>query len=252
VPRTIVVLPTYNEAENLPLMVDALMALPLDDLNILVVDDNSPDGTGDIAEGLSSKYPDHIYVLHRQEKNGLGEAYVAGFKHALSLGADYIIQMDCDFSHKPEYVPEMVKMAAQADLVIGSRYRPGGGVDESWSFSRKALSWFANRVYVPVLLGLPVTDATGGFKLWRRGTLIGLDLDRIRSNGYIFQVEMSYVTHQLGFKIREVPIYFPDRVRGQSKMDGGVAMEAALRTWQILFRYHGLKPDMRRTADYSS
>jgi dolichol-phosphate mannosyltransferase len=246
-----VVLPTYNEAENLPLMVEALMALPLEDLNILIVDDNSPDGTGEIADSLTTQYPEQILVMHRQEKNGLGEAYIAGFKLALSLGAEYIIQMDCDFSHQPRYVPHLVNAAAQADLVIGSRYRQGGGVDESWSISRKALSWFANRVYVPVLLSLPVTDATGGFKLWRRSTLIGLDLDRIRSNGYIFQVEMSYLTNQLGFKIAEVPIYFPDRVRGESKMSSGVALEAAMRTWQILLRHHGLKPDMRRTADYS-
>jgi dolichol-phosphate mannosyltransferase len=160
--------------------------------------------------------------------------------------------MDCDFSHQPKYLPYFIEKAAQHDLVVGSRYLQGGGVDETWSWSRKLLSWFANRIYVPLVLGLPVTDATGGFKLWRRHTLIGLDLDRIRSNGYVFQVEMNYVTHQLGFSIGETPIYFPDRQRGRSKMDGSVAMEAALRTWQILFRYHRLDPDMRRTADYSS
>ena len=251
-PNTIVVLPTYNEATNLPLMVDALLALPLNgDLQILVVDDNSPDGTGEIADQLSVKHPGLVSVLHRQQKQGLGAAYIAGFKRALSMGGEYIIQMDCDFSHQPKYIPDLIRNATEHDLVIGSRYRHGGGVDQSWSISRKALSWFANRVYVPLVLGLPVTDATGGFKLWRRNTLIGLDLDRIRSNGYVFQVEMSYVTHQLGFKIGEVPIYFPDRQNGESKMDKNVAIEAALRAWQILLRYHSLKPDMRRTVDYT-
>lgn len=250
-PKITVVLPTYNEAENLPLMVEALLALPIDNLSILVVDDNSPDGTGEIADELSVELPGRVNVLHRLSKDGLGAAYVAGFKEALSLGADYVVQMDCDFSHQPKYLPALVEKAAQHDLVIGTRYRPGGGVDESWNWSRKLLSWFANRIYVPFVLGLPVTDATGGFKLWRRRTLIGLDLDRIRSNGYVFQVEMNYVTHQLGYSIGETPIYFPDRERGHSKMDGNVAFEAALRTWQIYYRYHGLKADARRTADYT-
>lgn len=250
-PKIVVVLPTYNEAENLPLMVDALLALPVENLNILVVDDNSPDGTGKIADDLAAKHTGRINVLHRMSKDGLGAAYIAGFKKAVSLDADYIIQMDCDFSHQPRYIPAMVEAAERYDLVIGSRYVKGGGVDESWSFVRKALSWFANRIYVRTLLGVPISDATGGFKLWRRQTLIGLDLDRIRSNGYVFQVEMSYIACRLGFKVTEIPIYFPDRERGKSKMDSNIAVEAALRVWQVMYRHHGLNPQMRRKEAYS-
>jgi dolichol-phosphate mannosyltransferase len=250
-PKVMVVLPTYNEAENLPLMVDALLALPVENLNILVVDDNSPDGTGKIADDLAAKHTGRIHILHRTSKDGLGAAYVAGFKKAVSLDADYIIQMDCDFSHQPRYVPMMVEAAERYDLVIGSRYIKGGGVDESWSFMRKALSWFANRIYVRTLLGVPISDATGGFKLWRRQTLIGLDLDRIRSNGYVFQVEMSYIACRLGFKVTEIPIYFPDRERGKSKMDSNIAVEAALRVWQVMYRHHNLNPQMRRNEVYS-
>jgi dolichol-phosphate mannosyltransferase len=250
-PKIMVVLPTYNEAENLPLMVEALLALPVENLNMLVVDDRSPDGTGQIADDLAEKHRGIINVLHRSNKEGLGAAYMAGFKKALGLDADYIIQMDCDFSHQPRYLPAMIKAAETADLVLGSRYVRGGGVDESWSFTRKALSWFANRVYTRTLLNMPVNDATGGFKLWRRETLIGLNLDRVRSNGYVFQVEMTYIAHRLGFRVAEIPIYFPDRERGHSKMDTNIAVEAALRTWQVMFRHHNLKPNMRRTEAYS-
>lgn len=251
-PKVMVVLPTYNEAENLPLMVEAVLGLPVENLHILVVDDNSPDGTGKIADELAEKHAGRINVLHRKNKEGLGAAYLAAFKHAISLDADYIIQMDCDFSHQPRYIPQMVEAAATHDLVIGSRYIKGGGVDESWSFYRKALSWFANRMYVKTLLGVPVNDATGGYKLWRKQTLIGLDLDRVRSNGYVFQVEMTYIACRLGFKVKEVPIYFPDRERGKSKMDTNIAVEAALRTWQVMFRHHSLTPKMRRKEAYSS
>lgn len=249
-PKTMVVLPTYNEAENLPLMVDALLNLAVPELSILVVDDNSPDGTGQIADELASAFPGQVGVLHRTAKEGLGAAYIAGFKAALQTSADYIIQMDCDFSHQPKYIPAMIEAASRADLVLGSRYVKGGGVDESWSLYRKTLSWFANRIYVRTLLGIPVNDATGGFKLWRRQTLIGLDLERVRSNGYVFQVEMTYIACRLGFSVTEVPIYFPDRERGHSKMDSNIAIEAALRTWQVMFRHHGLKPNMRRTQAY--
>lgn len=250
-PKVMIVLPTYNEAENLPLMVDALLTLPVENLNILVVDDNSPDGTGKIADDLVAKHPGQINVLHRTSKDGLGAAYVAGFKKAISLDADYIIQMDCDFSHQPRYILPMVEAAECYDLVIGSRYIRGGGVDETWSFTRKALSWFANRIYVRTLLGVPINDATAGFRLWRRQTLIGLDLDRIRSNGYVFQVEMAYIACRLGFKVTEIPIYFPDREHGKSKMDSNIAVEAALRVWQVMYHHHGLNPQMRRKEAYS-
>lgn len=249
-PKTTIVLPTYNEKENLPLMIDALSQLPVDNLHVLVVDDNSPDGTGQIADEIASRNP-NVKVLHRAEKNGLGQAYIAGFKQAIRQDADYVIQMDCDFSHQPKYVPDLIKAIENQDLVLGSRFARGGSVDEKWSFYRKLLSWFANRVYTPIILGIPVHDATGGFRIWRRQTLIGLDLDRIKSNGYVFQVEMVYVTCQLGFRVTEIPIHFPDRKLGESKMDARIQMEAAVRVWQLLQRHRALKPDMRRTEVYS-
>ncbi|MBI1280933.1 MAG: glycosyltransferase [Anaerolineaceae bacterium] len=245
-PKTVIVLPTYNEKDNLPRMIEALFALNLDNLHILVVDDNSPDGTGKIADDLAASNPT-VNVLHRQEKNGLGQAYIAGFKKALNMDADYIIQMDCDFSHQPKYIPELLKAIENYDLVIGSRFAKGGSVDENWSAYRKLLTWFANRVYTPTILGIPVRDATGGFKIWRRNTLIGLDLNRIRSNGYVFQVEMTYVTCRLGFRVAEIPIYFPDREIGESKMDIRIQLEAAARVWQVRQRHHNLTPQMRET-----
>ncbi|GAB4522927.1 MAG: polyprenol monophosphomannose synthase [Anaerolineae bacterium] len=242
-----IVLPTYNEAENLPTLMEALFALPLHDLHVLVVDDNSPDGTGQLAEELSATYRGRINVLHRQEKAGLGPAYIAGFRQAIAYGADYILQMDADFSHQPQYIPQMVDLLERgADMVLASRFVRGGSVDESWSPYRKLLSWWANRIYVPTILHIPIYDATGGYRLWRRETLIGLDLDRVQSNGYVFQVEMVYVTVRLGYKVVEMPIHFPDRQRGQSKMDSRIALEAARRTWEIRRRHHALNPLMRR------
>jgi len=250
-PRPMIVMPTYNERENLPLMLDALMSLPVDDLRVLIADDNSPDGTGQVADDFAVRYPGRVHVLHREKKEGLGPAYIAGFKQAIALGADYIIQMDADFSHQPKYIPELIAAAANSDMVIGSRYIKGGSVDESWSFFRVALSWFANRVYTPTILRIPVHDATGGFRLWRRDTLVGMNLDRFRSSGYVFQVELTYVAHRLGFKIAEIPIHFPDRVRDISKMDLRIQIEAALRVWQVLARYRSLTPNARRTEAYS-
>ncbi len=243
--QTMVVLPTYNEAENLPPMVEALLALPV---SILVVDDNSPDGTGDLAEELAARYRGRISILHRTEKSGLGTAYIAGFRRAIELGAEYIIQMDADFSHQPKYIPDLIARLEEGyDLVIGSRYARGGGVDKTWGPYRKLLSWFANAVYVRVLLGLPVSDATAGYRIWRRETLTGMGLERIHSNGYVFQVEMAYVAYRLGFRIAEIPIYFPDRTRGQSKMGSWIVFEAALRVWQLIYRHHSLNPQMRHT-----
>ncbi|MFZ4828118.1 MAG: polyprenol monophosphomannose synthase [Phototrophicaceae bacterium] len=246
--QVVIVLPTYNEKENLPRMVQALLELAIPHLSILIVDDNSPDGTGQIADELARAHDGKIHVLHRAGKGGLGKAYVAGFSYVLEqLNADYIIQMDCDFSHQPQYVPQLVAKADEGyQLVIGSRYYKGGSVDKTWSFYRKLLSWFANRVYVPLLLQLPITDATGGFKLWQRDTLYGMNLARIESNGYIFQTEMSYVAYRLGYKIAEIPIYFPDRVEGQSKMGIRIQIEAALRVFEVRSRHHKLTQQMRR------
>ncbi|MBZ0287950.1 MAG: polyprenol monophosphomannose synthase, partial [Anaerolineae bacterium] len=159
--------------------------------------------------------------------------------------------MDADFSHQPKYIPDLLKAIESKDMVLASRFAKGGSVDETWSFYRKLLSWFANRVYTPLILGIPVYDATGGYRIWRRQTLIGLDLDRVRSNGYVFQVEMAYITHRLGFRVSEIPIHFPDRTRGTSKMDVRIQMEAALRVWQVMRRHHALNPAMRRTEVYT-
>lgn len=253
-PKLTIVLPTYNEAENLPLMIDALFALPIDNLHLLVVDDGSPDGTGQLAEDHAKQHPGQISVLHRTSKAGLGPAYIAGFKEAIASGANYILQMDADFSHQPEYIPQMLEAMQQndSDMVMGSRFIRGGSVDPSWGLYRKLLSWWANRLYVPSILRIPIYDATGGYRLWKRETLIGIDLDRIKSSGYVFQVEMVYVTVKLGYNVKEIPIHFPDRQRGESKMDTKIAMEAAWRTWSLRKRHHGLKPTMRRSLPYPS
>ncbi|MBN1963731.1 MAG: polyprenol monophosphomannose synthase [Anaerolineae bacterium] len=241
-PNIVVVLPTYNEAENLPQMVPHLLTLPIDDLHVLIVDDNSPDGTGAIADELAAAHADRVSVLHRPGKQGLGAAYRAAFRHALTLQPTYIAQMDCDFSHDPDYLPEMVARAAQCDLVLGSRYVEGGSLDPNWGFGRRLLSWWANSIYIRVILRTGVADATGGYRVWKRYVLESIDLDRIRSNGYVFQAEMAYVTERLGYCIDEVPIHFADRSIGASKMDMQIKVEAALRIWQVLLWHHSLKP----------
>lgn len=252
--KVMVVLPTYNEKDNLPKMVQALFALEIPNFHLLIVDDSSPDGTGDIADNLSKleHYQGKIFVLHRAEKQGLGPAYKAGFKRAIELGAERIIQMDADFSHQPKYIPELLKMAQNHDIVVGSRYIKGGSVDEKWGPIRKLLSWWANRIYTPTILNIPVSDATGGFRIYHRDVMIGMDVDQVRASGYVFQVEMIYVAHKLGYKIGEIAIHFPDRVLGTSKMTSSIAFEAALRVWQIKFRHRNLNQSKRRTEAYSS
>ena len=247
-PKVMVVLPTYNERENISRMALALFNLNIPNCRLLVVDDNSPDGTGQIAEELGQQdaYAGRVLVLRRAEKQGLGPAYIDGFKRALSLGADIIIQMDADFSHQPKYIPQFLSKIAQYDLVIGSRYIDGGSVDKSWGPLRKLLSWWANRLYVPTILNLPASDATGGFRVFRRDCLIGLDFESVKANGYVFQVEIVCIAHRLGYRIGEIPIHFPDRARGQSKMSSGIALEAALRVWQIKFRHRRLSGADRR------
>lgn len=240
--KTIVVVPTYNEIENLPLLVEVLLNLPVPELEVLVVDDNSPDGTGKKADELSAASSGRVHVMHREGKQGLGTAYVQGFRWALERDADLIIQMDCDFSHDPNDVPRLVEAAKTVDAVIGSRYTKGGRLDERWSFWRRLLSWWANRVWVGTILGSPVRDNTGGFRAWRRKTLIGMDLNRVRSNGYIFQVEITYLAHRLGYKFTEVPIYFADRRYGQSKMGLKIQIEAALGVFRVRRRFGKLTP----------
>jgi len=242
--RIMVVIPSYNEADNLPAMVGELLSLEMPGLEILIVDDNSPDGTGEIADDLADRHPDCMHVLHRSGKLGLGTAYITGFKYALEQGADLIVQMDADFSHSPGYIPQLVDAAKDYDVVVGSRYVAGGSLDERWSWWRYFLSWWANSIYTRLILGLRVKDTTAGFKCWRRATLEGIGLDRVRSNGYVFQVEMAYLTEKLGYRFLELPIYFEDRRIGQSKMTVPVKIEAALRTWQIRWRHRGARRSM--------
>ena len=239
-----VVIPTYNEAENLPRLAAALFELAVSDLHLLVVDDNSPDGTGQIAEDLAEQFPGRVTVLHRQGKLGLGTAYISGFKQALRLGADAVCQMDADFSHPVEKIPELLKTLETCDVALGSRYIPGGGLDHNWPVWRKALSTFGN-VYARMILRTPIRDMTGGFRLWRRGALMAMPLERVRSNGYAFQVEMAYIAHKLGFRFTEVPFYFADRHWGESKMSLCIQREAAVRVWWFLWHYRDLEPVLR-------
>jgi dolichol-phosphate mannosyltransferase len=230
--KLVVIIPTYNEAENLQAMVSALFALPLPELNLLIVDDNSPDGTGSLADQISQSNP-HVEVMHRIGKLGLGSAYIQGFQAAIAGGAELIAQMDCDFSHNPQKLVELVQIAAtEADLAIGSRYVSGGRLDETWPLWRKALSSFGN-FYARTILGLPARDVTAGFRVWRKEMLARMPLDRIKSNGYVFQVEMTYVATKLGARIREIPIYFADRKFGKSKMSFRIQVEAAIRVWKL-------------------
>jgi len=241
--RVVIVVPTYNEAENVPKLAAELLALPVPGLEVLIVDDNSPDGTGQIADELVAT--GRIYVLHRAGKQGLGTAYLQGFKWALAHGADILVQMDADFSHAPHYIPDMLAALPGYDAVIGSRYAKGGKLDERWSVWRKLLSWWANSVWVHIILRTPVHDNTGGFRAWKRATLIGMDLDRVRSNGYIFQVELTYLACRLGYTFQEVPIYFQDRRYGKSKMGLNIQIEAALGVFGLWWRYHRLTRVMR-------
>jgi dolichol-phosphate mannosyltransferase len=224
-----VVLPTYNEAANLPVVVGELFSLPLADLRIVVVDDNSPDGTGVIAEGLAQRYGAHrLSVLHRTAKEGLGRAYVAGMSYALKQGAKLVVQMDSDLSHPTEYVPQMLGtlLSTQAAVVIGSRYASGGSLSEEWAWHRRFLSRWANW-YVQALLGMQVCDVTAGFKMWHHSALKAIDLDAVCSSGYSFQVEMNYRTLKQNMKIVEIPICFAERRSGTSKMTMKVQLESA-------------------------
>lgn len=240
-----IVMPTYNEAVNLPDIVREIFALGLPDISLLVVDDGSPDGTGAIADTLAATYAPRMAVLHRPAKQGLGTAYVAGFAWALERGADCIVQMDADFSHSPSYLPAMLAHVKDYDIVVGSRYVAGGRVDDAWPNWRRFLSWWGSRVYAPAILGLTVHDATAGFKCLRREVLEAIHLPQVRSNGYVFQVEIAYLCQKHGFRVLEIPIYFEDRVRGKSKMSVKVNAEAAWRVWQMKWRYRNLRPPAR-------
>ena len=235
-----VVIPTYNEAENIQKLVPILLSLPIPDLSVLVVDDNSRDGTGDILESMRSTYEGRLDVLHRPGKMGLGTAYVQGFGLALKAGADAVAQMDADFSHPPEKLVELADALKECDIAIGSRYIKGGSLDENWPIWRKWLSAFAN-FYARTILGMRLRDCTGGFRLYRKEALEKMQFERVRSNGYIFQVETAYLASRVGCTFKEIPIYFADRRWGQSKMSLRIQIEAAIRVWQVLFLYRNLK-----------
>jgi dolichol-phosphate mannosyltransferase len=223
----IVCLPTYNERENLEAMVSALGEVLPEDGRILVVDDNSPDGTGEIADRLSAER-EHVDVLHRARKDGLGPAYLAGFAWALEHGADLVLEMDCDFSHDPADVPRLLAAAEEADLVLGSRYVPGGGT-RNWNLLRRLISR-GGSLYAQILLGVRIRDLTGGFKCYRRAVLETIDLDAIDSKGYAFQIETTYRALRAGFRVVEVPIVFVDREAGGSKMSKSIVLEAM---WKV-------------------
>ncbi len=235
-----IVVPTYNEAENLLKLVSALFALPLENLKVLVVDDNSPDGTGRIADELAAQHPGRITVMHRAEKLGLRAAYLDGFKQAVDDGAEAVGQMDADFSHDPAKLVEMAAALQSADVAFGSRYVPGGSVDRDWPLWRKNLSAFGN-FYARAILNFPLRDVTTGYRLWRRETILGMPLERIQSNGYIFQVELAYLAWCLKYRVAQVPIYFADRKFGESKMSFKIQLEAAFRVWQVKWNYRDLR-----------
>jgi dolichol-phosphate mannosyltransferase len=229
---TLIIVPTYNERENLPRMAERLLKLPVP-VDMLVVDDNSPDDTGKVADELAAKYPS-IHVLHRAEKNGLGRAYIAGFKWALEKNYEFIFEMDCDFSHDPDEIPNFLKAASrdgEADLVLGSRYTGGVRV-VNWPLKRLLLSRFAG-IYVWLVTGMPITDPTGGFKCFRRRALQAINLEVVHSNGYSFQIEMTQRLWRDGFKVVEVPITFTERVEGSSKLSRSIVIEAFWMVWWL-------------------
>ncbi|MBA2459535.1 MAG: polyprenol monophosphomannose synthase [Gemmatimonadales bacterium] len=227
--RALVVVPTYNECTNLPLIIPQILEQD-PRLEVLVVDDNSPDGTGRIADELAAASP-RVHVIHRPGKEGLGTAYIAGFRWALERGYDFVQEMDADFSHDPKFLRQFLTAIRHADLVIGSRYHSGVNVI-NWPISRLLLSIGANQ-YARWITGLPITDSTGGFKCFRRAVLEAIDFGRIRSNGYSFQIEMSFRAWKKGFRLVEIPIVFTDRVEGQSKMNKRIVREAIWMVWWL-------------------
>lgn len=235
-PKVAVVVPTYNERDNLPKIVELLAALQIPNLHVLVVDDSSPDGTGDVADKLAVDGPVPVGVLHRTVKDGLGRAYVAGMTRALDEGADIVVQMDADLSHPTSAIAPMIDLLTTTDaaVVLGSRYVEGGATASEWPWHRKALSAWAN-FYVNAILQLKVKDATAGFKAWKADTLRAIDVASVQSNGYAFQVEMNYRVVRKGLRIAEVPIHFEERTDGVSKMSLAVQLESARVPWKLRF-----------------
>jgi dolichol-phosphate mannosyltransferase len=227
--RTLVVMPTYNEKENLPIIVPRVLSQH-HAIQVLIVDDNSPDGTGELADQMAGR-DDRIHVIHRPGKLGLGTAYIAGFKWALERDYEHVFEMDSDFSHNPDHIPQFLEAAREYDLVLGSRYLRGVTVI-NWPMSRLLLSYFANK-YARIVTGLPFTDTTGGFKCYHRRVLEGIDLDKITSEGYSFQIETTFRAWRKGFKVGEITIVFSDRTEGASKMSGRIIREAVWKVWWL-------------------
>lgn len=227
--KSVVIIPTYNEKENIAEIVPAVFA-KAPQTHILVVDDNSPDGTALVVHKMQAQYP-NLHILSRAGKEGLGRAYLAGFQWALDRGYEFIVEMDADFSHRPEDLVALLRAGEKADYVIGSRYTEGGGT-QNWTFARKMISR-GGSLYSRMILGFPIRDWTGGFNGWKAEVLRAIDLPTIRSNGYSFQIELKYKAAKRGFKFQEVPILFMDRKAGQSKMSGKIVVEAFYRVWQI-------------------
>jgi dolichol-phosphate mannosyltransferase len=240
--KIIVVIPTFNEANNIPVLTAELWALQIPGLFILIIDDDSPDGTGRIADELAHQRPGELFVLHQKGKRGLRRAYISGFKWALAHDADFIFQMDSDFSHSPSYILEMLEAIRDADVVVGSRYVAGGRFDERMGAARYLLSLWANAIYIRFILSLKVNDTTTGYKCWRSSALRSIDLNAIASDGYSFQIEMAYVAEKLGLRIVEIPIYFEDRRIGRTKLTFRSKVEAVFRAWDILWRYRDFPP----------
>jgi dolichol-phosphate mannosyltransferase len=227
VPQAVLCLPTYNERENLEAMIEALGGvLDTSTDRVLVIDDGSPDGTGEIADRLAAEHS-WVFVLHRETKEGIGPAYIAGFRLALAEGAELVLEMDCDFSHDPADVPRLIDAAADADLVLGSRYAPGGGT-ANWGLLRRIVSR-SGCLYAQIILGLGIRDLTGGFKCFRRAALEAIDLDALAAHGYAFQIETTYRISRAGLRVREVPITFVERRAGASKMTSSIVAEAMWR-----------------------
>jgi dolichol-phosphate mannosyltransferase len=227
--RALVCLPTYDEKDNVGPITEAILAAT-PDVDVLVIDDNSPDGTGRLADAISAREP-RVKVLHRKGKEGLGKAYLAGFDRALRDGYELVLEMDADFSHDPKYLPGMLEASREADLVLGSRNIPGGGT-VNWGFLRKIISR-GGSLYARTILGIPVRDLTGGFKCFHRRVLESIDLPTVECSGYAFQIELTYRTLRKGFKVKEIPIVFVDRRVGQSKMSKRIVLEALRKVWSI-------------------
>lgn len=231
--KSLIIVPTYNEMDNIPKLIPYVLSMYEEDVDILIVDDNSPDGTADHVRGLQTNNP-RIHLIQREKKMGLGTAYCTGFKFAIEHKYDFVFEMDADFSHDPKEIANFLIAIKDYDLVLGSRYKSGVNVI-NWPMQRLLLSYFANK-YTQVITGLPVSDSTGGFKCFRREVLEAIDLDKVRSNGYSFQIEMTFKAWKMGFRIKEIPIIFTDRQMGKSKMSKKIVHEAAYMVWKLRFR----------------